>query len=350
LDGVNWLLSARRVIVVSVTAHARVGRFLVLGAGAAGGLVVRRSGCLSPAHHRIACPGGSGTGPIATVPTTTAPTRTTPVAPGTITQAATFEGTVSPLNAQCAPSTSSKSPRLRGTYAFESSIVGQGASAVQITLPTDTDLATFPLEACGLLTAPAPIGLGTDGYYGLMVYVPVGWTIPNSAFFGVNIYELHFQNIYAAPVTLQLHPHHVTLALETGGCANHLTVQPGCRWRSNADVPHGAQPTLPGYYAIPPGALVQGAWNEVVVHVHWSNTSSGEVDTYYRLKGQRGWKQSSSISGIATVQWDNARGCCDPTYTDQLEAYTAGLSSPMSIWLDDAVDGTSLAAVERIMP
>jgi Polysaccharide lyase len=355
LAGTNWLLAGNRVITVSVTERGSIGRFYALGASATQRLVLRRSGCLSAAGRHVICPGGAATGTgtrqtITGASTTITPTLTTPAAPGAITSAATLDGDVSPLHPQCAPATPSKSPRLRGTFVLENSIVGQGTGALEITLPVDTDLTTFPLEACGLITSATPIGLGTDAYYGLMIYVPQGWTIPNSAFYGVNVYELHFQNVYGAPITLQVHPDHVTLALETGGCDNHATAHPGCTWRSNADAPQGSRPTLRGYYAIPPGRFVQGAWNEVIVHVHWSDTASGMVQTYYRVKGARRWLPSSSISGIPTVQWDNALGCCAPTYDDQLEAYTAGVSAPLSIWLDNAVTGTSLAVVEATMP
>ena len=273
-----------------------------------------------------------------------------PRLPPGIASQTTFEDGVGALHPQCAPRTPSKSPRLRGTYRIEHAIVGQGAAALEITLPVDTDHTTFPLEACGLISSYAPIGLGTGGYYGLMVYVPRGWRVPNRAFFGVNIYELHFQNIYGAPVTLQLHPHHITLALETGACENHVTATPGCAVRSNADAPRGATPTLGGYYAIPPGRLVQGRWNELIVHVVWSSTAAGRIETVYRIAGARRWRRGASISGIPTVQWDRTRGCCDPTADDQLEAYTAALSAPLSVWLDNVVDGTSLAAVEATMP
>jgi hypothetical protein len=142
----------------------------------------------------------------------------------------------------------------------------------------------------------------------------------------------------------------VTIALETGGCENHTTPHPGCTWRSNADAPPGASPTLPGYYAIPPGAFVQGAWNEVILHVLWSNTTAGLIQSYYRVAGAPSWRRGSTVSGIPTVQWDNAIGCCDPSDDDQLEAYTYGVTAPLSIWLDNVVDGTSLLAVEAAMP
>ena len=83
---------------------------------------------------------------------------------------------------------------------------------------------------------------------------------------------------------------------------------PSCASRSNADAPRGASPNLPGYYAIPPGALVQGKWNEIMLHVVWSDGAGGAFQSYYRVKGGGPWTQSSAVTGIPTVQWDNALG------------------------------------------
>jgi hypothetical protein len=165
---------------------------------------------------------------------------------------------------------------------------------------------------------------------------------------------MHFQNIYGAPITLELHPGNVTLELQTGGCADHTTAKPGCQYRSNAGHPPcsiAGVTCLPGYYAIPPGAFVQGSWNEIVLHVVWSNSSAaGQIQSYYRVKGGKAWTEASNVRGIPTVQWNNANHCCATNYDDQIEAYTAGVSAPVSVWLDNVVDGTSLTAVEGSMP
>ena len=279
-----------------------------------------------------------------------------PLAPGVTMSPVTFNGSVAPLKPQCAPSTPSKAPRLRGTYALDTTIVGQGASSLKITLPVDPNRQLYPLEACDLTTPLAPVGLGTNEYLGIMLYVPANWTIANSAFFGVNLYELHFQNVYGAPITLQLHPNNVTIALETGACSPYTARVPGCKYRSNAALAtlsscrQARANCLPGYYAIPPGAFVRGAWNEIILHVLWSNTTSGQIQSYYRVKGATSWIQSSSISGVPTIQWNNTRGCCGANYDDQVEAYTSALSAPLSIWVDNVIDSASLATVQASMP
>lgn len=253
--------------------------------------------------------------------------------------------------AQCANyGTQSKSPRLRGTFAFDTSTVGVGTASGRFTLPADSNPGTFPLEACNLINAAQPIGLGTDDYYGLMVYVPQGWTIANQAFYGVEIMEYHFQNVYGAPVSFQLHPDHITLALQTGACSNHATVKPGCAFHSNADNPNGVPGNLPGYHVIPTGALVQGAWNEVLMHVHWASDNTGVIQTWYKVKGASTWTPSANVSGIPTVQWDMTTGCCYSNALDETEAYTAALSAPLTLWLDQQVTGTSFAAVATTMP
>ncbi len=256
---------------------------------------------------------------------------------------------------QCANyGTPSKPPRLRGNLYVSSPIHGAGVAGGRFELPTDPDPVTFPLEACGLVTGPRPIGLGTDSYYGLMVYVPRGWRVANKAFFGVNIKEFHFQNIWAAPVIFQLHPRYVTLALETGACNPHTSSNPGCQYRSNAGHRRCTSTLfyrcLPGYYAIPPGAFVQGRWNEILMHVHWASNRTGEIQTWYRVMGATTWTPSAVVKGYPTVQWNVTTGCCDPKYVDETEAYTAALSAPLSVWLANDVSATSFRSVAAALP
>src|SRR5947209_9970628 len=160
--------------------------------------------------------------------------------------------------AQCANyGQASQSPRLRGDLYLDSTNPVTGGASGRFYLPTDTNKTTYPLEACDLTMGRITNTLPDDQYYGLMVYIPSGWTIANNFFTGVNIYELHFQAIWGSPVTLELHPDHVTLALETGGCYGVGSATPGCQFRSNADNTTcrskvGAYTCLPGSYAIPP--------------------------------------------------------------------------------------------------
>ncbi len=278
----------------------------------------------------------------------------TPTAP--LPAGVSFNGTFSTMNPwtsggggiQCANhGTPSQSPRLRGTFTQTPNVSGM-ASSGEFSLPADTNTSTYPLEACDVVTGSHPIGLGTDGYYGLSVYVPRGWTA-GSYFTGVEIQEYHFQNIYGAPISFQLHADHVTLALQTGACNNHTTVAPGCVNHSNADNPNGNPGTLPAEYVIPPGALVQGQWNQMLMHVHWASDNTGQIQTWYKTAGASTWNSSSNVSGIPTVQWDNTKTCCDPNYVDETEAYTGALSAPLSLWLGNDVTGSSFNATANAM-
>jgi hypothetical protein len=250
---------------------------------------------------------------------------------------------------QCANhGTPSKSPRLRGTFTQGTNVNGM-ANAGEFTLPADTNKSTYPLEACDVLTGGHPLGLGTDAYYGLSVYVPNNFTIPGNFFSGVELEEYHFQNVYGAPIAFQLHANHVTLALQTGACNNHTTVAPGCVYHSNADNTNGNPGTLPAEYVIPPGALVQGQWNQMLMHVHWASNSTGQIQTWYKTGTATTWNSSSNITGIPTVQWDNTKTCCYTNYVDQTEAYTGALTAPLSIWLGNDVTGSSFNATANAM-
>jgi Polysaccharide lyase len=268
-----------------------------------------------------------------------------------------FDGTFSTMNPwtgsggsiQCANhGTQSKSPRLRGTFTQGTNVNGM-ANAGEFTLPADSNTKTYPLEACDVLTGTHPLGLGTDVYYGLSVYVPNNFTIPGNFFSGVELEEYHFQNVYGAPIAFQLHANHVTLALQTGACNNHTTVAPGCVYHSNADNANGKTGTLPAEYVIPPGALVQGQWNQMLMHVHWASDSTGQIQTWYKTGTATTWNSSANVTGIPTVQWDNTKTCCYTNYVDQTEAYTGALTAPLSLWLGNDVTGSSFNATANAM-
>jgi hypothetical protein len=257
-------------------------------------------------------------------------------------------------SAQCAPTTPSKSPRLRGTVVNDwLNQALTGVPSYLFTLPTDPDPSTYRLEACDLTTPNQPVGIGTSGYYGLMVYVPRGWTIPNNFPYGVNIEEYHFQNVDAAPIILQLHPSYVTLALETGACSLASSSAPGCAIRSNSAYQCRSTSTytcLPAQYAIPPGAFVQGAWNEIIMHTTWQTNYTGDIETWYKVRGAGTWTQSTNLSGIPTVQYDKSLGTPRPSYIDLTEAYTGALTAPLSLSLGNYATGSSFASVAGTMP
>jgi len=253
---------------------------------------------------------------------------------------------------QCANTgTTSNNQRLRGNFFVETSVAGEGAASGRFDLPP-SQMPNFPLEACEL-THPVPLGLGTDGYYGYMFYVPVGWTTGTSAFWGVTTAQWHFQNIWGSPLEFQLENDHMTLAIETGACDDYTTSTPGCQYRSNADdggCRSSATVTcLAPQYVVPPG-MEQGVWHEVVMHVHWASDSTGQIEVWTRVEGQTAWTQTVEVSGIPTVQWDVTQGCCLAQATDKVGAYRGYATVPVSVWLDDIVDGPDFATVAAAMP
>lgn len=295
---------------------------------------------------------------VSATPQAPAPTPTTF---GSLSFQATFDSLLSsPLvTPQCANyGTPSQNSRYRGTWNYDSTIVGQGTESVRIDVPTTPS--GYSLTNCNDDTPATPNVLGADSYQGIMVYVPQGWTIPNSSKTGVNFLELHFQNVYGAPLTLQLHPNSVVLALQTGACSNYTSTAPGCQYRGNLSCSKGTWTCEPTTYAIPPGAFVQGQWNEIIVHTHWSacggidaciaGQTPGSFDVHYRVKGASTWNAGSSLANIPTVQWDAATGSSPTNYRDQYELYTAAVKAPLSIWLDDVADGSSFQAVASQLP
>jgi len=214
-----------------------------------------------------------------------------------------------------------------------------------------SQLPSFPLQACEVVR-PTPLGVGTDAYYGLSFYLPPDWHSEangGGSFWGIAIAQLHFQNIWGSPIELELHGTHLTLALETGACNSHLTRNPGCRWRSNADAPHGSATNLPGLYAIP-RPLLDGMWHEVIMRVRWAADSSGAIQVWTRSQQATGWTQTVHFTGFPTVQWDRTRGCCETTAADKIGAYRGVSATPVAVWLGGIVVGTSFQAVSAALP
>jgi hypothetical protein len=245
---------------------------------------------------------------------------------------------------QCANyGTPSKPPRLRGTFTV---VHVKDVLAGRFDLPAASP-PTYPLEACELITRRA-LKLGTTGYYGYMFYVPKGWTAGANSFWGVSTAQFGFQNIWAAPIVLELHDDHMTLALETGACRSYLTSAPGCSWRSNADNPHGPG-NLGALYAVP-RPMRSGVWHEIIVGVHWARGRSGEIQVWHRVAGAADWTRTVSLRGYPTVQWDVARGCCSGTAYDKIGAYRGAATRSVSVWLANFVTGTGFPAVATKMP
>jgi len=251
--------------------------------------------------------------------------------------------------AQCANyGTPATAPRARGNVYLDPTNVVDNVQAARFDLPASQP--TFPLQACELTNMRSE-PLGSSDYYGFMFYVPEGWTdgtVPSGGFWGIATAQFHFQNIWGSPIEFELHSDHMTLALETGACNNHLSSDPGCTWRSNADDPSG--PGNLGAQYVVPAPMQEGVWHEVIMYVHWAADTTGAIQVWTRVEGGLSWTQTVNLSGYPTVQWDVTQGCCSSAVADKIGAYRGPSSSPVSVWEDNAVIGPSFASVAATMP
>ena len=226
----------------------------------------------------------------------------------------------------------------RGDFYLDSSNPGQGTTSGRFDLPAQS---TYPLEVCDVITGPLMNTVGTDGYYGLMVLAPAGYNYPG---FGDVIEGLHFVNVYSAPVNLVIRTGHLAIDLETGACTTK-----GCAYRNGSGcTPSSSVTCLAPKDVIP--TFTGGRWYEIVTHVHWASDSSGLIETWYRPKGSSTWTATASYSGIPTEQWTAGTSCCASHYDDEIASYTAALSAPLTIWLDNQTTGSSFSAVAATMP
>jgi hypothetical protein len=220
--------------------------------------------------------------------------------------------------------------RYRGTLAFDTTNPGQGATSGRIDLAAQS---TYPLEACGIVNGPYPNVVGDDQYLGLMLRVPVGFSVGG---FGDVIAEYHFVGVLSAPIELVAWGNRLELSLLTGACTST-----GCAYRNGTGYP--AKPV------IPTGVFTGGVWWETIVHVHWATDSTGTIQAWYRQKGASSWTPTASWSGIPTEQW--AAGQAVPSkYVDIACSYTSKLTSPLTIWLDNQTTGPSFSSVAATMP
>jgi hypothetical protein len=230
--------------------------------------------------------------------------------------------------------------RYRGSLYF-TSMAGQ--QAAQFYAPVSPNISLYYAENCQLV---APLAGGTltlpkDEYIGLSVYVPTNNVVPNSSG-QTNIGEFHFQNVGGQPpIALMFHNDNVQAFINTGAYNSATgTFQYAAR---------GSVQRIPKTYAIPPGSLTPGAWNDIVFHAHWAADSTGAFQFYYKAAGATTWQAGSSLSGIPTISWAAGRAPY-ANYIDAVGNYGAAFNTPYSVYLSHVLDGTSLPAVTSAMP
>ena len=226
--------------------------------------------------------------------------------------------------------------RAFGNFLLDTSRVGKGPASGRFDLPADT----AKLTRCELFTLRT-INVGSDDYYSQMIYLPNGWSTGTGGFWGVEVAQFNWEGLWGSAVDLQAHSDHVTLALQTGVCANSR-----CQWSSNADSP--GNPNLPPLYAIPK-PMQLGVWHELIVHVHWATDTSGLAEVWHRVQGQTAWTKTATLSGYPTLQVRP-----DGTYPggtlDKIGAYRAQSTAPTSVWLDGFSRSQSFAAAAAYLP
>jgi Polysaccharide lyase len=238
---------------------------------------------------------------------------------------------------QCANyGTQTDSTVTRGDLYLDTATMGQGRYSGRFELP-----AAATKTACEVLSRHN-IGLGSDDYYGLMVYLPVGWQEPSSAGWGLMVAQLGFQGIWGPPIGIEAHADEIDLVAQTGLCRTDGT---GCAYSSG---PGGNVHLMVAV----PAPLPLGVWHELVIHIHHATDLTGVVEVWHRLKGQTAWTQTVSWSGYPTVQW-TADGFSTLKFNDVVDkigAYRGDATFPLTVWEDGFVRGSTFAAVAARLP
>jgi hypothetical protein len=95
--------------------------------------------------------------------------------------------------------------------------------------------------------------------------------------------------------------------------------------------------------------MVTGKWNEMVLGVTWEKTGTGSIDAWYKAEGSASWKQSFTLSNLATVQYTSSLTLND-VWNDGPEAYGAAMTADTVIYEAGYADGTSFNAVAAKVP
>lgn len=258
--------------------------------------------------------------------------------------------------------------------AASSATVSPGAGSYSGRYVEPTTPSGYNLTACTTqgLVHNSPY-VGQTIYYGMMFYLPVGMTLQSPGIQGTNLEELLFNAVWGDPVAVELHTgapgntnnttNSVALSIETGPCNNAQSSSPGCAYRSNPANPtactgSGSSPptqnspdcNLGRNFVIPPGDVQYGVWNEYVIAINVESNTTGQIQSWYKMKGASSWIASADVTGIPTIQWNAPSGCCTSTVKDDPEIYNGKVSSPFSIDFDNIVSGNTLAIVQAQFP
>jgi hypothetical protein len=165
----------------------------------------------------------------------------------------------------------------------------------------------------------------TNYYYGFMWYFARGWVTPSGRQFELNFHPW----ICGAPVGIAMFSDAVKVVLRGGlhkcvlnGTGHHHVQSVEYRNGGAHEVGTGNLGGCAQWSFIPNGELHTGVWYEVILHIRWATNSTGQVESWYRQKGQSTWTQTVKQSGFPTLEWgcqpDNAtQTCANWTATNQ---------------------------------
>jgi hypothetical protein len=222
----------------------------------------------------------------------------------------------------------------RGSLYVIDSPVSQGIYGSRFDLPASSDR-----TACEVLRKRT-LNLGADEYYGMDIRFPTDWQEPSSYHWGMAVGQFNYQGIWGPPLGLFAHRDHVKLVMQSGWCRDVYSSNPGCTYSS------GIGGNVPITYAIPTSRFSAGTWHQLVLHVRWTNTTTGVLEVWHRRRGESTWVKTVNQTGYPTVQWKDGYNpnTADVT-TDKIGAYRGPASFATSIWHDAFIIGNSFDTV-----
>lgn len=195
---------------------------------------------------------------------------------------------------------------------------------------------------------------GQTTYNSFAIYDPAGGLPASVQTSGNKIDDWHFENqmngealqagLFSAGSDQGL-ADHINLWGDMGACSTGQY----CQWHIADDDNHIGWPTgstyhLPPMHLIPPGGMVQGAWNEVIVKINWEMNGTGMVDAWYRSYNgvtHTAWQHSP---GSTSMSCSGASGgsCPFPLTNLSTVQYAAGSAGPAN-FVDDEIDNYGYA-------
>jgi len=229
--------------------------------------------------------------------------------------------------------------------------VAEPGKAVRIDLPSDSTRK----QACELYhyrSLGAGSGTTLDEWYALSLRIPDNYATSG---WGLSFTQFNYEGVWGSPMSLlgvgpntYNLPNSIRLVTQSGQCNPVGTPNPpgpGCDYNS------GQGGNMPAMYAIPHSRFAPGTWNDLLVHVKWSEEKNGLYEVFHRQRGAT-FVQTVNVSGaFPTVQWSPTSGQPDPSWQtiDKFGGYRGSSDVALSIYYDNICLGRSRVAVEACL-